>query len=157
VTAVACLESSHRFKILRPCRKIGRSLAERQLVFASFQFESFSLRETRLDVHLGTFAAPTTLRPARIKDRGGRANRRRCARSDALQAIVELEPIAIWATEICVEISQGVLVALGKTERYDTVDDNGGDKRSERATWAKTGGTSGVAEQFLTFRCRRSD
>jgi hypothetical protein len=31
---------------------------------------------------------------------------------DALQAIVEFEPIAMWVREICVEISLGVLFAI---------------------------------------------
>lgn len=66
---------------------------------------------------------------------------------DALQAIVELEPIAIWATEICVEISQGVFSPPEK-QRDATQSMTNGGKRSERAMWAKAGGTSGVADSF---------
>jgi hypothetical protein len=61
VTALACFESSHRFKTLRLCTKIARWLAKRQVVFAGKRAESFSLRETGLDVSLRSFAAPTAL------------------------------------------------------------------------------------------------
>lgn len=49
---------------------------------------------------------PRLFRPARFKKRGGRANRRRCARGDAFQAIVGVTLIAIWGMRFCVEISQ---------------------------------------------------
>jgi len=54
-------ESVHRFKTLRLCQKIGADLLSAKLFFAALGYESFSLRETRLDVSLRTFAAPTAL------------------------------------------------------------------------------------------------
>jgi len=44
--------------------------------------------------------------------------------SDAFQAIVEFEPIAIWVREFCVEISQGEALTFRrpKRERYETVE-----------------------------------
>jgi hypothetical protein len=44
--------------------------------------------------------------------------------SDAFQAIVEFEPIAIWVREFCVEISQGEALALRRLrrERYETIE-----------------------------------
>jgi hypothetical protein len=87
-------------------------LAKRQIVFADNRPESFSLRETALDVQKRTFATPTTLRPARIKDRANVQIGGGVRVSDALQAIVRFEFIAIWAREICVEISQGECFAI---------------------------------------------
>jgi hypothetical protein len=80
VTPVLRFESLHRFKTLsRPTKSVG-SCCEREVDFRAMRLESFSLREIGHDVHLRTFATPTALRPARFKERGGRANRRRCAR-----------------------------------------------------------------------------
>ena len=54
--------------------------------------ESFSLRDAGNEVSLRTFAAPTILRPARFKKRGGRANRRRCARWRRSPSDCRVEP-----------------------------------------------------------------
>jgi hypothetical protein len=61
MTVAECIESSHRFKTLRLCTKNAPRLVKRQVVFAGNRAESFSLRETRLDVSLRTFASPTAL------------------------------------------------------------------------------------------------
>jgi hypothetical protein len=81
--------------------------AKRQAVFVGNRAESFSLREMTLAVHLRTFAAPTTLRPARIEIGADVQIGGGVRVGDALQAIVEFEPIAIWVRKFCVEISQG--------------------------------------------------
>lgn len=55
--------------------------------------------------------------------------------SDAFQAIVRFKPIAIWAGEICVEISRGEAFKFRypKIERYDVVElATGEGKRSAR-------------------------
>jgi hypothetical protein len=61
MTAHRRFESSHRFKTLRLCKKNASWFGERQVVFAGTRPESFSLRETRHDVSLKAFAAPTAL------------------------------------------------------------------------------------------------
>ena len=80
VTALRRFESMHRFKTLPCSRKSAAGFGERGVDFPVSRAESFSLREIRHAVHVRTFAAPAALRPARFKIRGGRANRRRCAR-----------------------------------------------------------------------------
>ena len=40
-----------------------------------------------------------------------------CALGDAFQAIVEFEPIAIWVTEFCVEISLGEAFVLRRLKK----------------------------------------
>ena len=71
-----------------------------------------------------------------------------CALGDAFQASVEFEPIAIWVTEFCVEISLGeafVLRHLKKKERCDTVEPAAG-KRSMRAR-VEAGRATGVTAE----------
>jgi len=80
MTARRRFESPHRFKTLRLRKKIGDWFGGHQVVFDGTASESFSLREIRHDVSLRRSQRPRLLRPARIKVRGGRANRRRCAR-----------------------------------------------------------------------------
>jgi hypothetical protein len=80
VTALRRFESMHRFKTLPCAAKSAAGFDERGVDFPVSPGESFSLREIRHAVHVRTFAAPAVLRPARFKIRGGRANRRRCAR-----------------------------------------------------------------------------
>ncbi len=79
------------------------------------------------------FAAPTTLRPARIKDGADAQIGGGVCVSDALQAIVRFKPIAIWVGEICVEISQGEAFKFRylKIERYDVVELATGGKEGE--------------------------
>jgi len=77
--------------------------------------------------------------------------------SDALQAIVGFEPIAIWVREICVEISQVVLFAICKLEEYETVDDPAVEESEASEQTLSAGGTSGVAGRFFGFRYRQSD
>src|SRR6476659_3970661 len=80
VTALRRFESMHRFKTL-PCSiKSAAGFGKRGVDFPVTRAESFSLREIRHAVHVRTFAAPAARRPARFEKRGGRANRRRCAR-----------------------------------------------------------------------------
>src|SRR6202161_1148991 len=62
-------------------QKNRRLISRTRSRFCGSHAESFPLREIRLDVHLRTFAAPTALETSAVfKERGGRANRRRCAR-----------------------------------------------------------------------------
>jgi len=106
VTAVGQFESVHRFKTLRLRAELAGRIGERQVVFGGTRSESFSLRETSLDVSLRGFATPTALYQrglrfgADVQIGGG------VRVGDAFQAIVGFKLIAIWASEFCVEISQ---------------------------------------------------
>ena len=80
VTAVRRFDSSRRFNPLPRPTKSTALFCKREVVFVATCLESFPLRELGHDVFLRMLAAPTALRPARLKKRGGRANRRRCAR-----------------------------------------------------------------------------
>jgi len=79
--------------------------------------------------------------------------------SDAFQAIVEFEPIAIWVWKFCVKISQSEAFALRrKKERCETVEP-ASLRKAECASGVelKAGGVNGVAaEVVLGFRRRRS-
>src|SRR5258708_35871463 len=79
VPAARHFESLHSFKNLPPCAKAAACFYQREVDFSDTHVESFPLREIRHDVSLRPFAAPTALRPARFKKRGGHAHLRRCA------------------------------------------------------------------------------
>jgi hypothetical protein len=75
-----------------------------------------------------------------------------CALSDAFQAIVEFEPIAIWARVFCVEISQGEALCFVafKKERYETVELAAGEAEMRTGRKFEAGGANGVtAERFF--------
>jgi hypothetical protein len=67
--------------------------------------------------------------------------------SDAFQAIVEFEPIAIWVREFCIKISQGEAFAFHhrKREKYETGHRTGGKAKQVSGVGVKTGEASGVA------------
>ena len=96
VTPALRFESSHRFKILRLRKMATAWVGDRQVVFGGSRDESFSLRETRHDVSLSTFAAPTALETsaglrigADVQIGGG------VRVGDAFQAIVGYNLVAI--------------------------------------------------------------
>ena len=74
-----------------------------------------------------------------------------CALSDALQAIVEFEPIAIWAREFCVEISQGEVFVLRRLKKKkDAGQSNWRQEKRSMRPGVDAGGASGVtAERFF--------
>jgi hypothetical protein len=66
MTMVRRFESAHRFKTL-PLGAKNLCLTWRtEVVFAGTRVESFSLRETRHDVSLRAFAAPTALETSAV-------------------------------------------------------------------------------------------
>jgi hypothetical protein len=66
MTALRRFESLRRFNPLpRPTKSAAR-FSEREVVFRGSPAESFPLRETRLDVSLRTFAAPTALETSAV-------------------------------------------------------------------------------------------
>ena len=70
--------------------------------------------------------------------------------SDAFQAIVEFEPIAIWVRKFCVKISQSEAFALRRYKKRDTRQSNRLAKESGergRGFECKAGGASGVAAE----------
>jgi len=70
--------------------------------------------------------------------------------SDAFQAIVRFEPIAIWVRKFCVKISQSEAFALRRYKKRDTRQSNRLAKESGergRGFECKAGGASGVAAE----------
>jgi hypothetical protein len=73
-----------------------------------------------------------------------------CALSDALQAIVEFEPIAIWAREFCVEISQGEAFVLRRLKKKrDARQSNWRQEKRSMRVGIEAGGASGVTAERL--------
>jgi hypothetical protein len=64
--ALRRFESLRRFKPLPRPTKFAAWFCEREVVFGGSQVESFPLRETRLDVSLRTFAAPTAFETSAV-------------------------------------------------------------------------------------------
>jgi hypothetical protein len=112
VTPVRRFESLRRFNPLPRPTKSAAWFCEREVVFGGSQVESFPLREIRLDVSLRTFATPTALRPARFKKRGGRANRRRCARWRRFPSDCRVQPHSnMRSVVLCRNFSGGAFVS----------------------------------------------
>ena len=118
VTALRRFESLHRFKTL-PCpMESAAGFGERGVDFSVRRAESFSLREIRHAVHVRTFAAPAALRPARFKIRGGRANRRRCARWRRFPSDCRVRPRSnMGIVVLCRNFSGGALLPLSLQTR----------------------------------------
>src|SRR5260221_6736303 len=112
VTAVRRFESMHRFKTL-PCSiNSAAGFGERGVDFPVSRAESFSLREIRHAVHVRAFAAPAALRPARVKIRGGRANRRRRARWRRFSSDCRVRPRShMGIVVLCRNFSGGALLS----------------------------------------------
>jgi hypothetical protein len=66
MTVARHFESAHRFKTLPLCAKNLCLIWRTEVVFAGTRVESFSLRETRHDVSLRAFAAPTALETSAV-------------------------------------------------------------------------------------------
>jgi len=119
VTPALRFESSHRFKILRLRKMATAWVGDRQVVFGGSRDESFSLRETRHDVSLSTFAAPTALETsaglrigADVQIGGG------VRVGDAFQVISGVKSIAIMGNGVlCRNFSGGARVSLASNKR----------------------------------------
>jgi hypothetical protein len=107
--------------------------------------ESFRLRETSHAVFLRSSRRPRLLRPARFKKRGGRANRRRCARWRRFPSDCRSKPHSnMRDVGLCRNFSRrGIRVPLASNKRNT--------KRASRETQGeapervkKTGRTSGI-------------
>jgi hypothetical protein len=66
MTALRRFESPRRFNPLPHPTKTAARFCEREVAFVGSQLESFPLRETKLDVSLRTFAAPTALETSAV-------------------------------------------------------------------------------------------
>jgi len=66
MTAALRFESVHRFKTLPIGAKPAAGFFEHEVDLAATRAESFSLRETRHDVSLRSFAAPTALETSAV-------------------------------------------------------------------------------------------
>ena len=93
-------------------REIRCLISRTRSSFSGARVESFSLREIRHAVHVRTFAAPAALRPARFKKRGGRANRRRCARWRRFPSDCRVKPRSnMRMVVLCRNFSSGALLS----------------------------------------------
>ena len=93
-------------------REIRCLISRTRTSFHGARVESFSLREIRHAVHVRTFAAPAALTPARFKIRGGRANRRRCARWRRFPSDCRVKPRSnMRIVVLCRNFSSGALLS----------------------------------------------
>ena len=96
MTALRRFESPHRFKTLSIRADAAARFCECEVDFAGSSVESFSLRETRHDVSLIAFAAPTAFQTSAVFKFGADVQIGGGVRvGDAFQAIVRSELIAI--------------------------------------------------------------
>src|SRR5882724_10157505 len=120
MTAAPHFESTRRFKTLAPRAKNAACFRKREVVFTGSRPKSFSLREIRHAVSLSRSRRLRLLRPARFKERGGRANRRRCARWRRFPSDCRIEAHSnMRAVVLCRNFSSGAsCLAHFEQERY---------------------------------------
>src|SRR5712664_4400959 len=121
MTAAPHFESTRRFKTLGPRAKNAACFRKREVVFTGSRPKSFSLREIRHAVSLSRSRRLRLLRPARFKERGGRANRRRCARWRRFPSDCRIETHSDMGTAVLCQSFLGGASRLARfeQERYE--------------------------------------
>jgi len=118
MTALRHFESPHRFKTLPQSAKTAARFRGREAILPATADESFPLRENGHRVSIRTFAAPTALRPARFKVRGGCADRRRSVRWRRFPSDPRVEPHSdVRNVNLCRSFSGAAYAALVSNKR----------------------------------------
>jgi hypothetical protein len=108
MTAAPYFESTRRFKTLALRAKNAAGLCKHEVVFTGRRAKSFPLREIRHDVSLSRSRRLRLSIPARLKERGGRANRRRYARWRRFPSDCRIETHSnMGAVVLCRNFSSG--------------------------------------------------